>query len=49
MTQARKTQQLVSMMPGLKKAFGLLGDVIVDLSTKNESLEIKKGSYHEKG
>ena len=37
------------MMPGLKKAFDLLGDVIVHFSTKNEYLEIKKGSYHEKG
>ena len=30
-TQAKKGEQLVSMMPAIKKAFNLLGDDIVDL------------------
>ena len=36
------------MMPAIKKAFILLGDDIVNLSTKNESLKMKNGSYDEK-
>ena len=32
-------QQLVSMMPAFEKAFDLLGDDIVELSTVNESLK----------
>ena len=32
-TQARKGEQLVSMMPAIKKAFDLMGDDIVDLHT----------------
>ena len=38
-TQAKKGEQLVSMMPALKKAFILLGDDIVELSTKNYALK----------
>ena len=34
-TRAKKGEQLVSMMPAFKKAFNLLGDDIVDLSTEN--------------
>ena len=30
-TQAKKGEQLVSMMPAIKKAFNLLGDDIVEL------------------
>ena len=44
-TQAKKGEQLVSMMPAIKKAFGLLGDDIVDLHTENESLKNKIGSH----
>ena len=33
-TRAAKGEQLVSMMPAIKKAFYLMGDDIVDLSTK---------------
>ena len=33
-TQARKGEQLVSMMPAVQKAFDLMSDDIVDLSTK---------------
>ena len=35
-------------MPAIKKAFDLMGDNIVELSTKNESLKNKIGSYDEK-
>ena len=34
-TQAKKGEQLVSMMPAIKKAFDLLGDDIIDFSTEN--------------
>ena len=32
--QAKKGEQLVSMMPAFKKAFNLVGDDIVEISTK---------------
>ena len=47
-TQAKKGEQLVSMMPANKKAFNLMGDGIVDLNRENESLRNKIGSYDEK-
>ena len=47
-TQAKKGEQLVSMMPAFKKAFNLLGDDIVELSTENDALKNKIGSYDEK-
>ena len=47
-TQAKKGEQLVSMMPAIKKAFNLLGDDIVELSTENDALKSKIGSYDEK-
>ena len=47
-TKAKKGEQLVSMMPAIKKAFDLLGDDIVDLSTENDVLKIKTGSDDEK-
>ena len=47
-TQAKKGEQLVSMMPAIKKAFNLLGDDIVELSTQNDALKNKIGSYDEK-
>ena len=46
--QAKKGEQLVSMMPAIKKAFNLLGDYIVELSTENDALRNKIGSYDEK-
>ena len=46
--QAKKGEQLVSMMPAIKKAFDLLGDDIVDLSTENDASKNKIGSYDEK-
>ena len=47
-TQAKKGEQLVSMMPAIKKAFNLLGDDIVELSVENESLKNQIGDYDEK-
>ena len=47
-TQARKGEQLVSMMLAMKKAFDLLGDDLVELSTKNESVKNKIGYYYER-
>ena len=36
------------MMPAIKKAFKLLGDDIVELSTENDALKSEIGSYDEK-
>ena len=36
------------MMPAIKKAFTLLGDDIVELSTGNDALKNKIGAYDEK-
>ena len=47
-TQVKKGEQLVAMMPAIKKAFNLLGDHIVELSTENDALKNKIGSYDEK-
>ena len=47
-TQAKKGEQLASMMPAIKKDFNLLGDDIVELSTENDALKNKIGSYDEK-
>ena len=47
-TQAKKGEQLVAMMPAIKKAFNILGDDIVDLSTENDALKNKIGDYDEK-
>ena len=47
-TPANKGEQLVSMMPAIKKAFNLMGDDLVDLSTETIALKNKIGSYDEK-
>ena len=47
-TQAKKEEQLVSMMLAIEKVFNLMGDDIVELSTKNDALKIKISSYDEK-
>ena len=47
-TRAKKGEQLVSMMPAIKKAFNLLGNDIVDLSTENDALKEKIGDYDER-
>ena len=36
------------MMPAIKKAFDLLSDDIVELSTESDALKNKIGSYEEK-
>ena len=38
-TRAKEGEQSVSMIPVIKKAFDLLADDIVDLSTENEPLK----------
>ena len=43
-TQAKKGEHLVSMKPAIKKAFNLMGDDIVEVSTENDALKIKIGS-----
>ena len=47
-TQTKRGEQLVPIMPAIKKAFNLLGDDIVELSTENDSLKSKIRSYDEK-
>ena len=47
-TQAKKGEQLVLMMPAFKKTFKLMGDDIVELSTKNEALKNQTGDYDQK-
>ena len=47
-SRAKKGEQLTSMLPAIKKAFDLLGDDIVDLSTKNDALKNQIGDYDEK-
>ena len=47
-TQAEQEEQLVSMLPAIKKIFDLMGDDIVDLSTENDALKNKIGAYDEK-
>ena len=41
-TQAKKGEELVSMMPAIKKAFNLLGDDIIELSVENDALKNQK-------
>ena len=45
--QAKKREQLVSMMLAIKKAFNLMGDDIVELSVENESLKSHIYEYDE--
>ena len=47
-TQAKKREQLVSMMPAVRKAFDLMGDDIVELSTENDVLKNQIGEYDQK-
>ena len=47
-TQAKKGEQLVSMIPPINKAFELLGDKIVKLSTESDALKNKIVSYDKK-
>ena len=36
------------MMPAIKKTFNVLGDDIIELSTKNDVLKNQKGEYDQK-
>ena len=47
-TQAKKGEQIVSMMPAIRKAFNLMGEDIVELFAENDALKNKIGSYDEK-
>ena len=47
-TQAKKGEQLVSMMPAIKKAFNLFGDDIIELSVENDALKNQIGEYDQK-
>ena len=47
-TRAKKGEQLVFMMPAIRKASDLMGDDIVDLHTENETLKNSIGDYDEK-
>ena len=47
-TQAKKGEQLLSMMPAIKKAFNLLGDDIIELSVENDAFKNQKGNYDQK-
>ena len=47
-TQAKKGEHLTSMMPAIKKAFNVLGDDIIELSTKNDVLKNQIGDYNQK-
>ena len=47
-TQAKKGEQLTAMMPAIKKAFNILGDDIIELSTENDVLKNLIGEYDEK-
>ena len=47
-TQAKKGEQLVTMMPAIKKAFNLLGDDVIELSVENDALKNQIGDYDQK-
>ena len=46
--QAKKGEQLTAMMPAIKKAFNVLGDDIIELSTEKDVLKNQIGEYDEK-
>ena len=47
-TQAKKGEQLTSMMPPIKKAFNVLGDDIIELSTESDILKNQIGEFDQK-
>ena len=47
-TQVKKGEQLVSMMPAIKKAFNLMGDDILEISVENESLNYQIGEISDR-
>ena len=48
LSQAKKGEQLTSMMPAIKKAFNVLCDDIIELSTENDVLKNQIGEYDDK-
>ena len=44
-TQAKKGEQSVSMMLAVKRAYNIMSDDLVELSTENDALKNKIGSY----
>ena len=47
-TQAKKGEQLTSMMPAIRKTFNVLGDDIIELSVENDALKNQIGDYDQK-
>ena len=47
-TQPKKGEQFISIMPSIEKAFDLMGDDTMELSTENETLKNLIDSYDEK-
>ena len=47
-TRSKRGEELTSMMPAIKKAFNILGDDIIELSTKNDVLKNQIGDYNQK-
>ena len=47
-TQAKKGEQLTAMMPAIKKAFNVLDDELIELSTENDVLKNQIGEYDQK-
>ena len=47
-TQVKKGEQIVSMMPAIKKVFKLMRDDIVELGVENETLKNQIGHYDKK-
>ena len=47
-TQSKKGEQLTAMMPAIKKAFNVLGDDVIELSTENDVLKNQIGEYDQK-
>ena len=47
-TPSKKGEHLTSMMPAIKKAFNILGDDIIELSTENDVLKNQIGEYDQK-
>ena len=46
--EAKKGEQLVSLMPALEKTLDLVGDDIVELSAENDSLKNEIGFHDDK-
>ena len=47
-SQAKKREQLNSMMPSIENVFDLMVDWILDFTAENETMKNEKGSYDEK-